>query len=397
MHLGIDGTCLANTRGFGRFARSLVSAMAAANPGHGMTLVLDAPSRGQFDIPAGVDVTYVEVSAGQAKAASAKGRRGLGDMLAMSRAVAAGGFDVFFFPASYTYFPVWGVGRLAVTLHDILALRRPELVFPTAAGKWAWRIKEHLAVAQADLVVTVSQSAGRDIRRWFRLPPQRVAVVTEGPAEAFADFLHKPVDRAAGDAVMARLGLAPDARFVLYVGGFGPHKNIPRLLEAFAGVAAAADLTDVRLVLVGDTGGAKDNFHSEYPRLAERAARPDLAGRVVFAGFVPDAELAHLYARCRFLAFPSLWEGFGLPAVEAMACGAPVAASTAGSLPEVVGPAGVLFPPTSVPVMRDALLGLLRDPARRDALAAAAREQSRRFGWPLAAELAWRALGGQTR
>ncbi len=199
-------------------------------------------------------------------------------------------------------------------------------------------------------------------------------MITEGPDPIFGP-------RAAGpesDAVLRRHGLRPGERYLLYVGGLSPHKNLPRLVEAFA--RSAAD--DVRLVLTGDV---HDVFHTCVPAIREAIARHGLGDRVLLTGFVPDENLVYLYGRAYALAQPSLLEGFGLPAVEAMACGTPLISSRAGSLPEVIGEAGVYFDPTDIPSIADAIDGLLADPGRRDRLAARALEQSARFTWDAAA------------
>src|SRR5205085_5905926 len=130
------------------------------------------------------------------------------------------------------------------------------------------------------------------------------------------------------------------ARYLLDVGGRHPHKNLPRLTEAFARVSrdAGAGAGALKLVLVGDLG---DVFHTHVPALRAAVARHGLGDRVHFPGFVPDDDLVFLYNRAYALAQPSLLEGFGLPPVEAMACGVPVLYSRAGALPEVVGDAGL--------------------------------------------------------
>ena len=150
---------------------------------------------------------------------------------------------------------------------------------------------------------------------------------------------------------------------MLYVGGLSPHKNLPRLVEAFARSAGE----DVRLVLTGDV---HDVFHTCVPAIRAAIERHGLGDRVILTGFVPDEDLVFLYGRAYALVQPSLLEGFGLPAVEAMACGTPVISSRAGSLPEVIGEAGVYFDPTDVGSIAAAIGGLLAEPDHRDHLAA---------------------------
>ncbi len=368
MRIGIDGGCLANRRGFGRFARQVVEALAASGSGHEFVVFVDRPSLEGVRVPAGMETVAVDVREAPSRAASASGRRRVGDMLAMGRAVARAGLDVVYFPASYSFFPVWNAGRVVVTMHDTLALAHPEWVFPDWRGRLAWRAKEQAAALWADRIVTVSEAARRDLLAWFRLPEDRVRVVTEGPDAAFGPGGPGP----ASDAVLRKYGIEPGTRYLLYVGGLSPHKNLPRLIEAFAAGATAG----ARLILVGDIG---DVFHTHVPALREAVARHGLGDRAHFTGFVPDTDLAHLYRRAYALAQPSLMEGFGLPPVEAMACGTPVLCSTAGSLPEVVGEGGLYFDPTDVPAMTEAIRALLADPAARDRLARLALDRSKRF------------------
>lgn len=374
MRVGIDGSCLANRRGFGRFARQLLNALADVPNPHDIVVFIDRPSAAQVTVPSPFETVVVEMGEAPTRAASATGRRRVRDMLAMGRAVAGAGIDLFYFPATYTFFPIWNVKHVVVTMHDTLALAHPELVFPTRQGRIAWMLKEHAAACWADRIVTVSESARSDLIAWFRLPAEKFGVVSEGPDAAF-----RPLPRGAeSDAVLARYGLSPDARFVLYVGGLSPHKNLGRLIEGFAQAAPA----DVRLVLVGDFG---DVFHTHVPQLREVVGRCGLGDRVHFTGFVPDDELAYLYNRAYVLAHPSLMEGFGLPPVEAMACGTPVISSTAGSLPEVIGDAGLFFEPTDVAAIARTLRQVLDDPLCRDALARLALRRASRFHWSASA------------
>jgi glycosyltransferase involved in cell wall biosynthesis len=374
MKIGIDGACLANRRGFGRFARQMVEALAKADSKHEFVVFVDRPSVQAVSIPERMGRVVVDVKEAPSRAASATGRRRVGDMLAMARSVAKADLDVIYFPASYSFFPVWNAGRVVVTMHDTLALAHPEWVFPNWRGKVAWRAKEQAAALWADRIVTVSDAARRDLLAWFRLPEDRVKVVGEGPDAAF----HPGEAGPDSEAVLRRYGIDPGSRYLLYVGGLSPHKNLPRLIEAFALGATP----DARLILVGDLG---DVFHTHVPALREAVARFGLGRRVHFTGFVPDADLAHLYRRAYALAQPSLMEGFGLPPVEAMACGTPILSSTAGSLPEVVGEAGLYFDPTDIEAMSDAISTLLKNPRERARLARLSLDQAARFTWTSAA------------
>lgn len=374
MHIGIDGSCLANRRGFGRFAREIVAALAAAKSPHQFTIYVDTKSREHIRIPNEFRHVSVDVGVAPSQAASARGRRSIRDLLAMSRAVARDRPDLMFFPASYTFFPVWGVRRVVVTMHDTLALAHPRLVFPTWRGQLAWAAKEHLAARSAHRILTVSEASRRDLISWFRLPPDRVVATTEGADDVFRPT---PPSRAS-DEILSRHGVDPRSRYLIYVGGLSPHKNLPRLVTAFGNSAPS----DVRLVLVGDFN---DTFHTHVPAIRKAIVEANINGRVQFTGFVPDADLAHLYSRAEALVFPSLLEGFGLPAVEAMACGIPVLHSHAGSLPEVVGDAGIAFDPTCVDAIGAAIRQFYSDTRLRDDLRARAIARSKSFTWSTSA------------
>ena len=375
MRIGIDGGSLANRRGFGRFAGQVVQALAEAPSAHEFVVFVDRPSRASVTLPERVEVVEVNVHEAPSRAAAAGGRRGLHDLLAMGSAVARGRVDLMYFPATYSFFPVWGCRRVVVTMHDTLALAHPELVFPRGKGRLAWKLKEHVAVRRADRIVSLSQAARRDLIDWFRLPGDRIRVIPAGPAAAFRPTLAGP----GSDAVLRNYRVEPGSRFLLYVGGLSPHKNLPRLLEAFA----AAAPPDVTLILVGDFG---DVFHTHIPALREAVARLGLDHRVKFTGYVPDEELAYLYGRAYALVQPSLMEGFGLPTVEAMACGTPVLSSRAGSLPEVVGAAGIFFDPLDVGSIAAGLKTLLEDSGLRNRLSRMALEQAKGYTWAASAQ-----------
>ena len=378
MRIGIDGGCLANRRGFGRFAREIIQALAAANSPHDFVVFIDRPSLDRVTIPNGMETVVVDVRVAPSVAASASGRRSLRDMLAMGRAVAKGNLDAIYFPASYSFFPVWNAGRVVVTMHDTLALAHPEWVFPNGRGQLAWKLKEQAAAFFADRIVTVSEAARRELAAWFRLKPDRIRVITEGPDATFG-----PVgDRQVAASVLQRYGFDPQTRFLLYVGGLSPHKNLGRLIEAFDQASTRAE--PCHLILVGDFA---DNFHTEVPNLRAQIERLGRTSSIHLAGFVPDADLAHFYRSAYALVQPSLMEGFGLPTVEAMVSGTPVVCSRAGSLPEVVGPAGLFFDPFDTADIARCLSQILNDPVERDQLAAIALEQATRFTWDRAARL----------
>ena len=375
MRIGIDGGCLPNRRGFGRFARLVVRALADSTSDHQFVVIVDRPSLESVVIPGGMETIAVDVREAPSRAASASGRRGVRDLLAMGRAASKAHLDLLYFPASYSFFPVWNVGKVVVTLHDTLALAHPELVFKNWKGRLAWAAKEHAAVRWADRILTVSEAAKHDIRTMFKLNDQRVGVIPESPDPVF----RPQIDQRESSVILKKYRIDPARRYLLYVGGLSPHKNLSRMIEAFA----TANPQNVDLVLVGDLG---DNFLTHVPALKQTVSRVGLGSRVNFTGFVPDLELAHIYSRAHALIQPSLMEGFGLPPVEAMACGTPVLSSTAGSLPEVVGTAGLFFDPLNLEDMAATIREVFESDDCRRRLAKLAIERSKWFSQTAAAE-----------
>lgn len=378
IHVGIDASAWDNERGFGRFTRNLVAALAARKSGFRYTLVFDrAPER---PVPDGVAKLIAGAKRSMAEASSGKGARGGADMLALSRAAAGLGADLLFWPASYSFYPVLSRVPKLVCIHDTIPERFPDLIFPTRLNFRLWQAKSWLARLQARRILTVSEASARDIAGLLHVPEERIDVTTEGAEAAF-----RPVaDAARLAAVRALRGIAPEDRVLTYVGGFNRHKNVIRLIEAMPAILAACPAA--RLVIVGRTTG--DRFWDNVEELKAGAAEDVRASdRISFAGEISDAEMAELLGLSEALVFPSLWEGFGLPAVEAMHCGTPVLASDRGSLPEVVGGAGLLFDPERTEDLAEATIRLLTEPGLRDRLARAALERSARFAWAESAEL----------
>ena len=389
MRIGIDASCWTNRRGFGRFTRELVRALLEVDRQNEYVLFLDAPTdRGAEGLPPESRAARVVVSttAAATSAASADGSRSLRDLWRMRRAVAALGrtLDVFYFPADYTYFPVRTPARVIVTKHDMTDRRVPELLFPSWRSRLFWEAKIRLAIHRSDLVFTVSETSRRDIIQAFHLSPEHVRVVADAvdpgftPAPAGAERL----------SVLARYGVRAHERFILYVGGISPHKNLETLVRAYERwrTAAGGSQSPVSLVLVGDY--VSDVFHSSYAAIRAAVDSAGLANSVHFTGYLPDADLRHFYSAADALVLPSFYEGFGLPLLEAMACGTAVIASNAGALPEVVSDAGLLFDPHSPVALADMLSRVLSDDTLRRELAARGKVRAAQFTWEASARAA---------
>ena len=357
MRLGVDASSWINGRGFGRYTRGLLTALLA----HTATLaappelvaIVDQATAARADLPDGIEVVVAPTRASATDAASSRGRRALGDLWAMRAAAGRATLDLLVYPTVYTYFPPPARLPTIVTIHDATPERHPRLVFPNRRLEFFWRLKALAATRRATLIVTASRAAARDISRWLWAPSARVRVIGAGVAPCFEP------QGAARSAPAARraLGLDEGTPLLLAVGGFSPHKNLEPLIEAVARLHQRPGLGALRLALVGDYQA--DPFHSAYPALRALTRARGLEERVIFTGRVSDEELVGLYGAATALALPSISEGFGFPAIEALACGTPVVAARAGSLPEVVGPAGLFFEPHDVAELEDTLRHLL--------------------------------------
>jgi glycosyltransferase involved in cell wall biosynthesis len=344
-----------------------------------LEVIVDEPSKGLISLPSGVGLRTVATRRAQAESASARGNRSIGELWKMGQGVKKAGYDIFYFPSSFTYFPVWSGQKMIVTLHDTLAVDRPDLVFPTSRGRWFWWLKEHMANWNASRLTTVSEKSRSDLARYFRMQPERIGLLTEGVESTFLKSQEELPDYS---SVIATYQIPEDTIYWLYVGGLSPHKNLKRLIEAYSGLPESLGL----LVIVGDFG---DTFHTHLPELREAALEFGVESRVVFTGYVPDEDLASLYRNAQAVVLPSLWEGFGLPAAEAMASGVPVLHSHAGSLPEVVGDAGLAFDPTDIQDMRAKWLQLAGNETLRRELSQNGLKRSEAYRWEVAGRMLW--------
>lgn len=385
MRIGIEACTWANRRGYGRFTRQLVSAMVERHPEHEFVLVVDGHTARECTFPDRASTLVVETTEQPTQAAAADGSRSLKDIWRMSRASTRARFDAFLFPTRYSFYPLFNRTPTVVTFHDATSENHPELLFPSVRARLFWRLKTRLALRAADRLVTVSHDARRQIASAFGLQEDSIAVVSEGP-----DPIFRPLaDATTVDAARARYALPAAAPLILYVGGISPHKNLQALLRA-AAIVQRKEPGPWHVVLVGDYKG--DSFLGCYRELSEMVRTLGLVNRVTFTGFVPDEDLVLLYNAAAMLVLPSKGEGFGLPVVEAMACGIPVAASNLNSLPEVLGGAGLLFDPDSDEAVAASLLRLLREPDLRADLSRRGLARAEAYSWSAGADTMVRAL-----
>jgi glycosyltransferase involved in cell wall biosynthesis len=255
-----------------------------------------------------------------------------------------------------------------VTIHDLALLRFPEQVTKKRYRYLSRTISA--SVKRASRVVTVSESTKRDIVELLSTEAEKIAVTPLGVDERF-----RRLDREGLARFREQAGI--EGPFALFVGTLEPRKNLTRLLEAFALIA-----NDVAhdLVVIGPEGWLTSEIHETASRLIKR-------GRVQFRGFVPDGQLPAWYSACDLFAYPSLYEGFGLPVLEAMACGAPVLTSNDSALPEVVGDAAVTVDPSSVDAIAEGMKRVLTNVELADDLGRRGPYRAKNFTWSRTAEL----------
>jgi glycosyltransferase involved in cell wall biosynthesis len=259
-----------------------------------------------------------------------------------------------------------------VTVHDVSFLERPE--YFTASRAFQLRLTVARSVKRAARVLTVSEFARESIVRAYNLPPEKIVVTPDAASPSF-----RAVNPAAA-AQKVRDRFHVDGPYVLSVGDLQPRKNHIGLIKAFARLMKDQPQLTHNLVLAG-----KDTWFGG--RVREAAREAGLAGRIHFTGFVPDDDLLQLYNACDCFAFPSLYEGFGIPVLEAMACGRAVICSNTSAIPEVADGAALLFNPESTDEIARALSDVLRDTQLRGRMERLGLKRSSYFSWQKTAEM----------
>ena len=275
------------------------------------------------------------------------------------------------FHAPHYVLPPLAPCRAVVTIHDCIHLIFPHYLRRRLAHAYA-RTMFWTAVRRASRILTVSEASKNDILRFFDVPPSKVTVIYEAVDDR---FFEEPPE---AEIVRVRERYRLHDRFVLYSGNVLPHKNVERLVDAFA-LLRGDGLDDLKLVISGSEG-------ARYASLRRAVHRHNLHPHVRFLGYQPESVLAALYRLADVFVFPSLYEGFGLPPLEAMASGTPAVVSNVSSLPEVVGDGAVLVDPREPRDIADGVRGVLEDAALRERLRARGLVRARSFSWPASVE-----------
>ncbi len=366
LQVGFDATpAVRQGGGIGRYTRELLKALAAADHETHYRLFYasppDAPRQALPALPANFDVRALPFDDVWFARVWHRAR------LPIPVDWITGRIDLFHSP-DFTLPPTRRGTHTLLTVHDLSFVRDPESAVPVLRAYLNQVVPR--SVARADHVLADSAATRADLVDLYGTPPEKISVLYSGVNDEF-----QPVrDPARLAAVRARYRLG-ESPFILAVGTLQPRKNYARLIQAFAQIGEP----ELRLVIAGGRGWLYDAIFAEVERL-------QLGQRVVFPGFVSDADLPALYSAARVLAYPSIYEGFGLPILEAFACATPVVTSTASCLPEVAGAAALLVPPTDVPALAEALTRALSDTELRARLVQGGLERARLFSWDRSAQ-----------
>ena len=369
MRIAIDYSAAVNQRaGIGRLVRNQVLALAEVDPNNDYRLVYARPNPGSVpQFPRARNFSRREVGLGERWLTILWHRA----KLPLPADWLSGPVDVFHSPDFVL--PPLRRARGILTVHDLAFLMRPDCADASLRAYLEEVVPR--SVRRADFIIADSENTRNDLVVLLGVKPSSVAVVPGGVEERF-----KPVtDAAQIERARRQLGVGSDP-FVLAIGVLEPRKNLNRLMDAFEQLKGRGKVArELRLVLAGGKGWLFDDIFEHH---ASSPVRDD----ILLPGFVPDELLPAIYSAAEVLAFPSLYEGFGLPVLEAMACGTPVVASRASCLPEVAEGAALLVDPNNVEGLAGALELALLDADLRTRLIAQGQQRARQYSWRRAAE-----------
>jgi glycosyltransferase involved in cell wall biosynthesis len=268
--------------------------------------------------------------------------------------------------------PLLGSCPTVLTIHDLVSYLHPETLLPRSVRRARYRLP--IMARRATMIVTPTSVVRLEVCERLRIKPEKVVVVHEAPRGCF-----RPLAPNQSLETTKRLGIEDD--FLLFVGTIEPRKNLLTLIRSFENVLKNTSLRP-QLVIAGEKGWLTDE-------LFDYVKNCDFGDRLRWTGYVSDQDLCALYSSCRTFIYPSIYEGFGLPPLEAMACGAPVISSRIPSIMEVLGAAARLVPPTDADALTKSIIELWENSAERLRLSEA--------GQARAAEFSWEATARQTR
>lgn len=352
MRIGFDARAI-SYRGIGTYSRNLLRHFAEA----GVEVVVFCQDQEKETMPA-VD-SFTLVSANMDPLAQSK--------TSFRSLVEKSNVDLLHVPSPWTPVPL--DTPLVATVHDVTPLLYPRSLSVRLRLRYKGQLNETLAHAKR--IITVSQVSLSALSAYANVSPAKVRVIHNGVAERFRPATVEE------QAAACRHYSLPE-RFAFWVGDFRPEKNLPFLINAWSRLGHRIADPPV-LVLAGAQRG-------DYRKLRKEVEKRGMEGKIVFPGFIRDDDLPAVYSAATLFVFPSLYEGFGLPPLEAMACGTPCVVSHSSSLPEVTGSAALHFNPTSLDSLQDCVMRVLTDPELREALRQDGLQQSAKFPWSKAAQ-----------
>lgn len=273
--------------------------------------------------------------------------------------------DVFFSPTHYA--PGFSPVKRVSMIFDLAFLRFPQMFKPR--DLWQMKLWTKLSVKSVSRIITISEASKRDITEFYGLDKKKITVAYPG----FDEEVFKPVkDPGKIRKVKDKYGVKGE--YALYVGTLQPRKNLIRLIEAFQ------KIDNLKLVIVGKTKGLGRQAWM-FEEILKRPKELGIEERVIFTGFAPTEDLPALMSGAKVFVWPSLWEGFGMPPLEAMACGTPAIVSNVSSLPEVVGDVGIVVDPKSVEQIEGAIRAISFDGKLRAKKSKMSLAQAKKFSW----------------
>jgi len=367
MRVGLDGSPLSDLlTGIGHYTFELGRALAVNYPADQFQLISPKPFSARIVEQSERDrlpnLEFINL-----KSANVRGRWWSFDLPRYLKRA-----DLDLFHGTNYEIPLWRRRHTVVTVHDLSSLLYPKLHRKPLARRM--RVRLPLAVKIARAVITPTEAVRHELCSHLKVKPKKVTAIHEAPRECF-----RPVSPEESLGARTQFGVEDD--FLLFVGTLEPRKNLLTLLKAFVEVLRDARFRP-QLIVAGGEGWLMDDTFA----FAHAAG---IADRVKLIGYVNDDELRALYSSCRAFIYPSLYEGFGLPPLEAMACGAPVIASRIGALAETIGDAAMLIDPLDVPSLAAAITDVCENENQRKKLIAAGPPHAAKFSWDKAARLTY--------
>src|SRR5260221_6588089 len=359
MRVGLDGYPLAEPRtGVGHYTLELARALARISPSDEFELVSPAP----FTTEVLDEIERTQLPNLRTSNPKSSSIRGHWWSVGLPMYARRARFDLFH--GTNFDVPLWKKRRSVVTIHDLSALLHPEKHRSRLVRRA--RLRLPLVVRVADMIITPTESVKREVCQRFNVKSEKVSAIHLAARQSF-----QPMPFAQTAEIRKRLGIEDE--FLLFVGTLEPRKNLLTLLKAFEQIVAQSSLHP-QLVIAGGEGWLMNEV-SAYLKKAS------ISGRLRVTGYLDDDDLRALYSSCRVFIYPSVYEGFGLPPLEAMACGAPGIAGRIPSSEERLAGTGRVVDPLDVDALAKSIIELLDDKKQRQKLKAAGREQAERYSW----------------